>query len=130
MAAGQRTPIRRWRLFIALSVACGMPTLASAQAYPNGASTTGTIVQTTTFSGVSTGTGLLLFFAVSGTLDDGSTGIQSFFIQDSGSEGNVRIANILAAATAHQTVIIWNYGQTYSYGGQTGYLSSVESAKF
>ena len=107
-----------------------MPTLASAQAYPNGASTTGTIVQTTTFSGVSTGTGLLLFFAVSGTLDDGSTGIQSFFIQDSGSEGNVRIANILAAAAAHQTVIIWNYGQTYSYGGQTGYLSSVESAKF
>lgn len=126
----QRTPIRRrCRLLVALAIACGGPALASAQAYPNGASTTGRVTQVATYQGVSSG--VILYFVVTGTLDNGSTGSQPFFIQDPyTTEGGVRIANVLAAAAQGLTISIWNYGVTYSYGGQTGYMSDGEYVSF
>lgn len=111
---------RRWRLLIALAVACGIPVLSSAQGcttYP------GVVTQVATYAGVSTG--VLQYFVVTN-----SSSSQAFWIQDATSEGPARVANILAAAASGQAVGIFNCAQTFSFGGETGYLSLIEIVNY
>jgi hypothetical protein len=96
------------------------PSAGRAQDYPNGALTTGIV---TNVSNLGTG---MMFFSVQGTLDSGATGTQAFFIDTTATGGSFRAALILSAAAQGKTVQIWNYGQHFSYGGQTGYLAQGE----
>lgn len=104
-------------LWLALAFAC--PNAALAQAYPNGASTLGVITQVISING-------MMLFTVQGTLDNNTSGTQAFWIDTTAAGGSLRVANILSAAAQGKSVTIFNYGTTYSYGGQTGYLSVIE----
>lgn len=108
----------------ALGVVFCMPNAASAQAYPNGAMTSGVVTQVWTICE-------MLMFVVQGTLDNGTTGSQAFWIYDTSTPGTgLRAANILAAAAQGKTVSIWNNGTSYSCGGQTGYESLIEISNY
>jgi hypothetical protein len=96
-----------------------VPIVVSAQDYPAGAWASGVVSQVTTING-------MLRFVVSGTVDNGTSGTQAFWIDSAATGGSLRAANILSAAAQGKTVSIWNYGDFYSYGGQTGYLSQGE----
>lgn len=111
---------REWRLAVALLFLLVAPTLASAQAYPNGTNIIGVVSQTATFDGGA------FDFMVTNT-----TGSTIFFIVDSSSANmSIRIANILSAAAQQKQVSIWTYGVSYSYGGQSGYKSEIEFANY
>jgi hypothetical protein len=110
---------RRLSLIVVLALACGLPALASADDYPNGATATGVVTQVLSW-------GPELLFVVTGTTDAGTSGSTAFFIDCTQPGAGTRVANILAAAAQTKTVHIWNYGTPYSYGGQSGYLSAIE----
>jgi hypothetical protein len=121
-------PVRRLLAFLAswarqftLLVAAGFlfPNAGWAQDYPNGATTTGVVIEVDALAGY-------MRFLVQGTLDNGTTGTQPFFIDTTATGGSFRAALILSAAAMGKTVHIWNYGQALLYGGQTGYLSAAE----
>jgi hypothetical protein len=114
---------RDWRLGGALLFALGAPTLASAQAYPNGTNITGVVSQTASFDGGA------FDFTVTST-QNGTTSSLVFFIVDSAADMPIRIANIMSAAAEQKTVSIWTYGVTYSYGGQSGYRSEIEFVNY
>jgi hypothetical protein len=117
-----RAPLR-WlsTLAITFTLALGVPTLASAQAYPNGANIIGLVTQTASFDGGA------FSFTVTSTQSNGTTSTQMFFIVDSSTASiPIRVANILAAAAEGSTVNVWTYGVSYSFGGQGGYLSEIE----
>jgi hypothetical protein len=114
------TPIRRrLSLTVVIALACGLPALASADDYPNGATATGVVTQVISF-------GPELMFVVTGTMDNGTSGSTAFFIDCTQAGATTRVANILAAAAQTKTIHIFNYGTTYTYGGQSGYLSAIE----
>jgi hypothetical protein len=115
----QRKDHRPSAAILWLALAFALPNAASAQAYPNGATTTGVITQVMSING-------MLRFVVQGTLDDNTTGSQAFWIDSTATGGNLRVANILSAAAQGKTVSIWNQGTTYAYGGQSGYMSAIE----
>ncbi len=100
-------------------VAAGVSPLSLASDFPGGANTTGLVTQTISING-------MLLFVVQGTVDNGTSGSQAFWIDSTASGGSLRVANILSAAAQGRTVSIWNYGDTYVYGGQGGYLSQGE----
>jgi hypothetical protein len=93
--------------------------IASASDFPNGASTVGVVTQVISING-------MMLFVVKGTVDNGTTGSQAFWIDSTAAGGSLRVANILSAAAQGKTVSIWNYGDAYSYGGQGGYWSQGE----
>jgi hypothetical protein len=104
---------------LGLLLVFALPTAALAQDYPNGVNATGVVTQTWTICD-------LFRFVIHGTRDDGTVGDQAFWINDSATAVSLRAAHVLAAAAQGKTVSIWNYGQSYSCGGQSGYLSSIE----
>jgi hypothetical protein len=106
-----------------LALAFVLPSAALASDYPSGASTNGVITQVQSING-------MLLFVVRGTLDNGAAGSQAFWIDSTIAGGNLRVPNILSAAAQGKTVSIWNYGDTYAYGGQTGYTSSIETVSY
>jgi hypothetical protein len=119
------TSTARWQAnaILCFALAFVLPNAASASDYPNGASTNGVITQVQSING-------MLRFVVQGTLDSGATGSQAFWIDSTIAGGSLRVANILTAAAQGKTVSIWNYGDTYAYGGQTGYTSSEETVSY
>jgi hypothetical protein len=114
---------RQAKAILWVALAFALPNAASAQAYPNGAYTTGVITQVWSING-------LLRFIVQGTLDDNTTGAQAFWIDSTATGGSLRVANILSAAAQGKTVSIWNTGTTYAAGGQTGYWSNIEITNY
>ncbi len=125
-AAVGRPHIVRWALLQGitwLALACIVPMAASAQDYPGGALATGVVTRVYVANA-------MLRFEVSGTMDNGTSGTQAFWIDSSAVGGSLRAANILSAAAQGKTVSIWNYGDVYSYGGQTGYLAQGEWTNF
>ena len=114
---------RRLSPIVVLALACGLPALASADDYPNGATASGVVTQVLSF-------GPELMFVVTGTMDSGTSGSTAFFIDCTQPGASIRVANILAAAAQTKTVHIWNYGTPYNYGGQGGYLSVIETVYY
>ncbi len=106
-----------------LALVCGLSPVAWADDFPNGALAVGVVTQVATF-------GPWLRFIVNGAMDNGSNGTQAFWIDCTATGASARIANVLAAAAQGKTVSIWNYGTLYSYGGQSGYLSSIEFVNY
>jgi hypothetical protein len=114
---------RKTKAILWLALALALPNVGSASDYPNGATTTGAITLVMSMNG-------MLRFVVQGTLDSGTTGSQAFWIDSTTAGGSLRVANILSAAAQGKTVQIWNVGDTYAYGGQSGYWSNVESTYY
>lgn len=112
-------------VIVAMFIALLVGSRASAQAYPGGVYAYGTVTQTTTFSD-----GNMFMFVVKGTTDAGTSGSTTFFIDLTTADASFRVSNVLAAAAAGVPLSIWNYGQTVSYGGQTGYASALESVSW
>jgi hypothetical protein len=72
----------------------------------------------------------MFLYTVQGTTDAGSPGSTSFWIDMSGSSASSRVANLLAAAASGRSLCVWNFGQTESYGGQTGYIAEIEEVSW
>lgn len=115
---------RERRSAVALLFVLWAPTLASAQACPNGTNIIGVVSQAASFDGGA------FDFTVTST-QNGATSTQVFFIVDSNSSVmSIRMANVLSAAAQQKQVNIWTYGTSYSYGRQVGWLSEPEFVNY
>jgi hypothetical protein len=120
---GPSAAARHAKAILWLALAFALPNAAPASDYPNGANTIGVIIQVGSING-------MMRFVVQGTLDNGTTGSQAFWIDGTIAGGSLRVANILSAAAQGKTVLIWNVGDMYAYGGQSGYWSNVEFVNY
>jgi hypothetical protein len=110
-------------LLCTLAVAWSQPSEAQSVDYPNGAWVSGVIIEVDTFNN-------MLLFTVSGKTDAGTSGSTRFWIDTNATGGAIRGANVLSAAAQGRSIVVFNYGQSASYGGQTAYISTAEQVSY